>query len=130
LRERKAHLEKITNYLVDTISRRLGKEPKIIPSGVMKEMIDYLWPGNIRELENIIERSIIVSKGSELHISGMEDISLFRQDQKISGDLKAIEKEAIKNALSHAAGNRKRAAEMLGISLRSLHYKIKEYGIT
>jgi transcriptional regulator with PAS, ATPase and Fis domain len=51
------------------------------------------------------------------------------QEQRIGGGLKAIEKEAIRNALLQTDGNRKRAAEILGISLRSLHYKIKEYGI-
>ena len=75
LRERKAHFEKITHYLIDTISRRIGREPKTIPSGAMKEMMEYAWPGNIRELENVIERAIIVSKGPELHISGMGYIS-------------------------------------------------------
>ena len=129
LRERRAHLEKITHYLVDTISRRLGKEPKIIPAGIIKKMMDYAWPGNIRELENIVERAIIVSKGSELYVSGIWDISVSGQEQRIGGALKAIEKEAIRNALLQTDGNRKRAAEILGISLRSLHYKIKEYGI-
>ena len=95
----------------------------------MKEMKEYPWPGNIRELENVIERAIIVSKGPELHISGMGYISEPSHVQMISGDLKTIEKEAIRNALSQTGGNRKRAAEMLGISLRSLHYKIKEYGM-
>lgn len=130
LRERKAHLEKITHYLADTISRRIGRQPKTIQAMVMKEIMEYPWPGNIRELENVIERAVIVSKGPELHISGIGYISEPGQEQKIGGDLKSIEKEAIKTALSQMGGNRKRAAEMLGISLRSLHYKIKEYGMT
>ncbi len=130
LRERREHLEKIARYLVDTISGRLGREPKNITSGAMKEMMEYAWPGNIRELRNIIERAIIVSKGPELHISGIEYVAESGHGQKISGDLKAVEIQAIKAALSQTGGNKKRAAEILGISLRSLHYKIKEYGIS
>ncbi len=130
LRERKAHFEKITHYLIDTVSRRIGREPKSIPSGAVKEMVEYAWPGNIRELANVIEHAIIVSKGAELHISVMDFIAETGHRQMISGDLKEIEREAIRNVLSQTGGNRKKAAEMLGISLRSLHYKIKEYGIT
>ena len=129
LRDRKSHLQKIVHYLVNTISRRLGKETKTIPEAVMKNVMEYQWPGNIRELENVIERALIVSKGTELNITGIGEQFDARQEQKVTGDLKAIEKKAISNALSQTSGNRREAAEMLGISLRSLQYKIKEYGI-
>jgi DNA-binding NtrC family response regulator len=92
----------------------------------MKSAMEYRWPGNIRELENVIERGIIVAKGTELNMTG---IGGPLQEQKVIGDLKAIEKEAIQNVLSQTRGNRKEAAEMLKISLRSLQYKIKEYRI-
>jgi DNA-binding NtrC family response regulator len=92
----------------------------------MKSVMEYRWPGNIRELENVIERGIIVAKGTELNITGIGEQW---QEQKVIGDMKAIEKEAIQNALSQTTGNRKEAAGMLKISLRSLQYKIKEYGI-
>jgi DNA-binding NtrC family response regulator len=126
LRDRKSHLEEIAHYLVTTISRRLGKGTKTIPESVMKSVMEYRWPGNIRELENVIERGIIVAKGTELNITGIGEPW---QEQKVIGDMKAIEKEAIQNALSQTTGNRKEAAGMLKISLRSLQYKIKEYGI-
>ncbi len=129
LRERKSHLQEIAHYLVAAISRRLGKESKTIPEFVMERVMEYQWPGNIRELENVIERAIIVAKGTELNITGIGVPSESRQEQNVSGDLKALEKKAIRNALSQTAGNRRKAAEMLGISLRALQYKIKEYGI-
>ena len=129
LRNRKSHLQEIALYLIASISRRLGKETKTIPESVMGSVMEYPWPGNIRELENIIERAIIVSKGTELNISDIDGLSESRKEHNMSGDLKAIEKDAIRNALSQAAGNRRRAAEILGISLRSLQYKIKEYGV-
>jgi DNA-binding NtrC family response regulator len=129
LRERKSHLPEIAHYLAASISRRLGKETKTIPESTMKSVMEYQWPGNIRELANVIERAIIVAKGTELNITGIGRPSESLQKQKISSDLKALEQEAIRNALLHTAGNRRKAAKILGTSLRSLQYKIKEYGI-
>jgi len=129
LRERRSHLEKIALYLAGVISRRLGKALKVVPGRLLADMRRYDWPGNIRELENAIERAIIVSKGTELQIMALGGGVAPAKEQQGSGDLKAIEHKAIRNALLQTSGNRKRAAEMLGISLRALQYKIKEYGI-
>jgi len=129
LRERKQHLETIALHLAGVISRRLGKAPKVVPDESLAEMRGYHWPGNIRELENVIERAIIVSKGTELPLAVLGERAESAREQQGSGDLKTVEQKAIRDALMQTKGNRKRAAEMLGISLRSLQYKIKEYGI-
>jgi len=129
LRERRPHLEAIARYIVERISGRLGKEPKVIPADAMAKMMEYQWPGNIRELENVIERAVIVGKGTELQITNLIGPEESKQTLLVSGDLKTIERAAIIDALSQTDGNRRRAAEMLGISLRSLQYKVKEYGI-
>ncbi|WP_333655893.1 sigma-54-dependent transcriptional regulator [Dissulfurispira sp.] len=130
LRERKKRVPDITNYLVRVISARLGKEAKTIPADEMEKLADYAWPGNIRELENVIERSVIISRGNQLILPDLEPARVDMQEtKKIKGDLKTVEKIAIENALSKTNGNRKKAAEILGISLRALQYKIKEYGI-
>ncbi len=141
LRERKEHIAEIVNYLVGKISARIGKAAGTISDKTMKGLIDYQWHGNIRELENILERSIIISKGKELsiHESLFQDMSdkdeetsseAIPVDNKYDGDLKAIEKQAIQNALKKTAGNRKKAADILGISLRTLQYKIKDYDLS
>jgi DNA-binding NtrC family response regulator len=130
LRERRPHLETIALYLAGVISRRLGKAPKVVPEESLAEIRRYHWPGNIRELENVIERAIIMSKGTELPLAVLGERAESAKEQQDSGDLKTVEQKAIRNALLQTNGNRKRAAEMLGISLRSLQYKIKEYGIT
>jgi DNA-binding NtrC family response regulator len=131
LKERKEHLPVIANYLVRVISARLGREIKPISDEDLKRLITYQWPGNIRELENIIERSIIISRGQELIIPSPDTlIEVPHISEKVEGDLKAVEKTAIRNALIKTGWNRKKAAEILGISLRALQYKIKEYGIT
>lgn len=130
LRDRKKHIPEIANYLVKTISARIGKDAKIIPGDEIEKLINYSWPGNIRELKNVIERSIIVSRGSYLALHALEPSRAeVVATQKLEGDLKTIEKTAIKEALSKTGGNRKKTAEILGISIRSLQYKIKEYGL-
>lgn len=116
---------------MQVISARLGKETKDIPDDAMEKLTDYTWPGNIRELENVIERSVIISRGNQLMLPDLEPLKAdIRDTQKLEGDLKTVEKVAIENALMKTDGNRKKAAEMLGISLRALQYKIKEYGIS
>lgn len=130
LRERRDYILDIAGYLLKVISARLGKEIKTIPEEKMKKLIQYRWPGNIRELENVIERGIIISRGHELALSELEYLSDVSSEQKLEGNIKTIEKVAIENALMKTSGNRKKAAEMLGISLRTLQYKLKTYGIS
>jgi len=130
LRDRKKHIPDIANYLVKVISARIGRDAKIIPEDEMEKLLNYSWPGNVRELENVIERGVIVSRDNYLTLLDLEPskpevIGI----KKLDGDLKTIEKLAIEDALSKTSGNRKKAAEILGISLRTLQYKIKEYGL-
>ncbi len=129
LRERKEHIPGIADYIVKTVSSKLGRESKQIPADAMDKLTNYTWPGNIRELENVIERSAIISRGTELILPDLEPSETPSCDDS-GRDLKSIEKTAIENALIKTGGSRKNAAEMLGISLRSLQYKIKEYGIS
>ncbi len=91
----------------------------------------YTWPGNIRELENAIERAMIISKGNRISLP-LPDSRAAAQGRRGSGknDLKSIERTAIEDALIRSGGNRRRAAGILGISMRSLQYKIKDYGIS
>ena len=130
LRERIDHIVTISRYIAEAVSRRLGALQRSISARSLTDMKDYNWPGNIRELENVIERAVIVSKGPELEISvgGAAD-SRPAEEKPAAPDLKSLEKEAISDALSRCGGNRKSAALELGISLRSLQYKIKEYGL-
>jgi len=123
LRQRRNHIQKIAEYLTDKISRRLGKEAKKLSKASLEILLTYSFPGNIRELENMLERGIILSKGQEIEIKIDETVD-YEGD-----DLKAIEKKAIIEAIKKTGGNKKQASELLGISLRKLYYKIKEYRI-
>jgi DNA-binding NtrC family response regulator len=129
-RERIAHIEAISRYMTESISKKLGRQPVSISEASLKAMKVYPWPGNLRELENAIERAIIVNKGDELEVPIDGSVhSAENASQRRSGDLKSIEREAIADALARCGGNRKAAALELGISLRTLQYKIKEYGL-
>lgn len=126
LRERKEAIPVLVEYLADRLSRKLGKHVKSISEDAMKRLVSYPWPGNIRELENTIERAIILSKSSILEIQ-LPAIEVKAEVENLN--MKSIEKKAIEDALKRANGNRRSASEILGISLRALQYKIKEYDI-
>ncbi len=125
LRERKAAIASIADYLVRAVAARLGKPARPLPGSAYAALAQYDWPGNIRELENLIERSIIITRGEELSIPHLSE----SKTETIAGDMKSTERAAILNALRQTDGNRRKAAEILGISLRSLQYKIKDYKI-
>ncbi len=132
LRERKSHIPTLTRYLISTTSARIGKKVNCLPDNLDKEikgLLTYNWPGNVRELQNILERAIILSQDDELGLAEILSGEKPSQKKIYSGTLRDIEKLAIEDTLERIGGNRKQAAEALGISQRALQYKIKEYGL-
>ncbi|HQD35612.1 MAG TPA: sigma-54 dependent transcriptional regulator [Thermodesulfovibrio thiophilus] len=123
LRDRKHYIPKIAEYLVETISRKVGREDKKLNKNSLEILKTYSFPGNIRELENMLERAIILAKDDEIEIKVDSTLELE------GNDLRAIEKKAIVDALKKTNGNKKKASELLRISLRTLYYKIKEYNL-
>ncbi len=132
LRERKKAIPALVRYFTAVASKKLGKEITEIPDKVMDSLVNYPWPGNIRELQNVIERAVILSKGGKLAPPRLEEDLAKTEDSSdiLEGSLKDLEKKAIERALEKFGGNRKKAAEYLGISLRTLQYKIKNYGLS
>jgi len=129
LRERRTQIPLLAEYLGGKTALRLGYKKAIIPTKCMNKLTAYDWPGNVRELQNVLERALILSRGGELDFRKV----LFEEDglgETCRGTLSEIEKQAIVNGLRQTEGNRKKAAAMLGISLRALQYKIKSYGIS
>jgi DNA-binding NtrC family response regulator len=90
----------------------------------------HTWPGNVRELQNIIERGIILSRG-EITTAGLPpELQVQHQNvEACDGILKHREKESIMNTLRKFKGNRRQTADTLGISLRTLQYRLKELGL-
>jgi DNA-binding NtrC family response regulator len=128
LRERREAIPAIASYLVSAVSRRLGKPDLEISERDMERLASYHWPGNVRELQNVIERAVILSRGGVLDLSRIE-LTTEGPSGTFTGSLREVEKKAIQEALSRFGGNRRKTAEALGISLRTLQYKIKEYGL-
>lgn len=123
LRQRRKEIIKIAEYLLSKICERLGKEIKKFSHASLDILNSYHFPGNIRELENMIERALILSEGKEIQIK-IETDEIYEGE-----DLKTMEKKAILEALQKTRGNKREAAKLLGISLRNLYYKIKEFNI-
>lgn len=110
-----------------------GKTNKAIPV-LQKEYItalqQYEWPGNIRELKNVIERSVILENGNELTTATLPFAMQHPADHKTTSfELAEVEKQHIRKVLQHTAGNKTEAARLLGIGLTTLYRKIEEYGL-
>jgi len=129
LRERRDALPLLAEYFIRRFSRDMGKKPARLEPEALRRLRDHDWPGNIRELQNALERAVIIATGSIGVAQLPEGIAsgpLARQDE---GLLKSREREAIMLALKKSGGNRRKASEELGISRRTLQYRLKEYGL-
>jgi Nif-specific regulatory protein len=126
LRERPTDLPFLVRHFIDKHGSK-ARGPAGISPDALRRLISYSWPGNVRELENAVARALVVARGDRLE---PEDILLPESDGDHSDDLtwKAAERKHILRVLNQCAGNKSRAAEMLGISRRYLHYKLKEWG--
>jgi len=132
LRERKDALPRLVEYFIDRFATQTGKKVKSASAEAMVALLAYNWPGNIRELQNVMERAVIVGDET-IHVrdlptalTGTEGVPR----EECHGSLKSLEKEAILKALEDSSGNRRKAAAILGISRRTLQYRLKDYGIT
>ncbi len=131
LRERPEDIEHLTNYFLNLYREESGKKDIGISKKTLKLLKEYSWPGNVRELQNIIQRAIIFAEGDKIE---PEDLFLTENRTKIKLSdelvrLDEMEKRMIIMALKKTLGNRKKAAEILGISERTLRNKVKEYKI-
>jgi len=128
--------------LAESVLRRLGRRMKVMPATLSNEALraleSYAFPGNVRELENILERAITLSTGGEV---GIDDIQLRATPTPpgvaaratggaaLGDHLEEIERDAILKALEQTRYNKTAAAKVLGVSFRALRYRIKKLGI-
>jgi len=128
LLERPEAILPLADFFVRKFSAPLGKRVSGFTDSARAALTEYGWPGNIRELQNVIERAVILAAGQidEEHLN----IEVLREPSpEGDGLLQKIERVAIQKVLSEVGGNRKKAAQVLGVSLRTLQYRIKEYGL-
>ena len=135
LRERADDIPLLVERFLAEFSSQHHREPKDVSREAMRLLRLYAWPGNIRQLRNLMERLVVTVKDSTLQPEHLpEEIQVSKEDTPtmlvtLGSSLEEIEREAIRRTLAEVTNHRERAAKLLGISLRALQYKIKEYGI-
>ncbi len=136
LRERAADIPILVRHFVARHSRRMGKTIETIPPEAMDALVAWQWPGNIRELENFLERAVILSRGPVLHVPLAELESIDEQEDEAANEsnptLQAAERDHILRALREAKGiigGPGGAAERLGLKRTTLNSKMKKLGI-
>ena len=137
LREHKEDLPLLVEYLLAQINEKHGRDARNVTSDVMELFKSYTWPGNIRELRNVLERAAIACNRDVIgraHLPAEFGRSLAAPSSKLSGirfpvgsTVDEMERELILQTLAATNNNKTRAADLLGISLKTLHNKLKEY---
>jgi DNA-binding NtrC family response regulator len=139
LRERNGDIGLLIQFFLKKFAGQMGKRIRAIQPAAMRMLSRYHWPGNIRELENTMERAILLAEGDTITT---EDLNLFFAHESAQGEeqtvklpgagvrLEDAERDLILQALQRCSWVQKDAAELLGISSRALNYKIKRFGIT
>lgn len=140
LRERKEDIPILADYFIQRFCRDLNRSSLTISEETMNIFMSYDWPGNIRELENTIERLGILIQDRQItphdlprsirQSDSHPEILSPNQDRPLKDVMDDIEKQIIKRVLQETAGNRSKAADKLGISRRALHYKLVEYQLS
>jgi PAS domain S-box-containing protein len=136
LRERAADIPILVRHFVSRHARRMGKNIETIPPEAMDALVAWKWPGNIRELENFLERAVILSRGPQLHVplAELEAMEEEEEDTEAATNptLQAAERDHILRALREARGiigGPGGAAERLGLKRTTLNSKMKKLGI-
>ena len=140
LRDRKEDIPLLVTHFMKKHSQSLGKNIAGINPKALEVLINYKWYGNVRELENTIERAIVLADGENIELENLphdiqnfqervEVTTLSEEEYSIKRASKALETTLIRRALKKTKGNHTHAARLLEISHRALLYKIKEYGI-
>jgi PAS domain S-box-containing protein len=136
LRERTADIPILVRHFVSRHARRMGKTIETIPPEAMAALVAWKWPGNIRELENLLERAVILSRGPVLHVPLAELEAMEEEEESAAASanptLQAAERDHILRALREAKGvigGPGGAAERLGLIRTTLNSKIKKLGI-
>jgi PAS domain S-box-containing protein len=149
LRERKGDIPDLARNIIEKYNLEYGRSVQGISPGALRMLMEYDWPGNIRELENFLGRAIINMKFNEtiieeghlprIIVSGTDkgiirdsiaiDSAVIEQDTTLEGLISQVEKRYIEQVLKQQNYNKTKAAKKLGISIRSLYYKIDRHKI-
>jgi two-component system response regulator HydG len=137
LRERGGDITKLANYFLKKYAKKNNKDIKGFYPETLSYFIRYQWPGNIRELENTVERAVILCLGEKITARELPQ-NLLPEGTKISVPqhpdagftLREMEREAIRSTLEQTEGNKSKTAKILGVARQTLLNKIKEYNLS
>ena len=143
LRERAQDIPLLVDYLLAKLCRKNNRPVRSVSREFLDALTRHEWRGNVRELENVLERSLILCRGDTLDVRDLPEHLLTpavpgstspraaRPDSlPPENPLEAAERRALEETLRRHAGHRERTAEALGISRRTLQYRLKKYGLT
>ena len=139
LREHKEDVQSLTDFLLKEMSAKHGRKAAAVSEPVLHLFQNYSWPGNVRELRNTLERAVIVCDGAIIETKhlppgfGQTPVRASSEDPDavrlgVGTTVEEGERLLILKTLASTSNNKTRAAEILGISLKTLHNKLKEYG--
>lgn len=143
LRERKEDVVLLIDHFIEKFSEEHGKRFEGVKDDAMRILLNYPYPGNIRELENIIERMVTLEAGDWLSREGLpyhmmqdqgfnqiaEDMEIPEEGLDLEGMVERLERNLLLKALKKTGGVKKKAADLLGISFRSIRYRLDKYKI-
>jgi two-component system, NtrC family, response regulator HydG len=134
LRERQEDLPILAEFFLKKFSEKNRREGLTLSPEVLEALRGYPWPGNIRELENVMERAVILCQGTVVNVENLPPAMQVRGHVAVGGDEQELEdleyeRKLISRTLERVAGQRQQAAEILGISLDELNFKIRSYGL-
>ena len=139
LRERREDIPLLLEHFIDQFSARHGRPVRVADPEALRVLLAYGWQGNVRELENVIERAVLLCDGQEIHARDLPDAvtggtGRYRaphptDDLSIKRGVRALEAHLIERALQRTRGNRTHAARLLEISHRALLYKMRDFDL-
>ncbi len=123
LRRRPEDLEALVEATLEDLCERMGRTVPKVSERTLRWMSGYSWPGNLRQLRNLLERALVLADGDSVDVAAPADV------ERRPRPLAVVEEEEIRRALRHTRGHQGRAAELLGISRKTLWEKRRRYGL-
>jgi two-component system response regulator PilR (NtrC family) len=134
LRECRDDIPLLAQHTLEKLARAAGVGPPLLTTEVLSALQNYSFPGNVRELENILERALALMDGNRLAAADLNLLPIQRSDSlaataTLQEHLDQVERQAILAALKEADHNRTAAARLLGVTFRSLRYRMARLGM-
>ncbi len=133
LRARREDIPLLVDHFLGVYCTKNGRARLTIPSDVLRKLMDYSWPGNVRELENVVERAAVLCRAESISLSDLPDAVASATPRPpseltfaIGTPLSEVEQRMIRDTLSHTGGDKSLAAQLLGISTRTIYRKLGE----